>query len=37
MLEVHPRTLRIYEQETLINPSRRGQRCYYSLNDGSHA
>jgi MerR family transcriptional regulator/heat shock protein HspR len=33
MLEVHPRTLRIYEQETLINPSRRGQRRYYSLND----
>ncbi len=33
MLEVHPRTLRIYEKERLINPLRKGQRRYYSLND----
>ncbi len=33
MLEVHPRTLRIYEQEGLIHPLRKGQRRYYSLND----
>jgi MerR family transcriptional regulator/heat shock protein HspR len=33
MLEVHPRTLRIYEQEGLVKPIRRGQRRYYSLND----
>ncbi|MGB9711620.1 MAG: MerR family transcriptional regulator [Dissulfurimicrobium sp.] len=33
MLEVHPRTLRIYEEEELIRPTRRGQRRYYSLND----
>lgn len=33
LLEVHPRTLRIYEQEALVTPSRRGQRRYYSLND----
>jgi MerR family transcriptional regulator/heat shock protein HspR len=33
MLEVHPRTLRIYEQEELIHPLRKGQRRYYSLND----
>ncbi len=33
MLEVHPRTLRIYEKESLIKPLRKGQRRYYSLND----
>ncbi|WP_456434418.1 MerR family transcriptional regulator [Thermosulfuriphilus sp.] len=33
MLEVHPRTLRIYEKEGLIKPIRRGQRRYYSMND----
>ncbi len=33
MLEVHPRTLRIYEDEGLVKPSRRGGRRYYSLND----
>jgi MerR family transcriptional regulator/heat shock protein HspR len=33
MLEVHPRTLRIYEQEGLIHPLRKGTRRYYSLND----
>lgn len=33
MLEVHPRTLRIYEDEGLIKPKRKGGRRYYSLND----
>lgn len=33
MLEVHPRTLRIYEKEGLVKPLRKGQRRYYSLND----
>lgn len=33
MLEVHPRTLRIYEDEGLIKPWRKGGRRYYSLND----
>ncbi|MDA8163006.1 MAG: MerR family transcriptional regulator [Desulfobacteraceae bacterium] len=33
MLEIHPRTLRIYENEKLIKPFRKGQRRYYSLND----
>lgn len=33
MLEVHPRTLRIYEKEGLVKPLRRGQRRYYSLNN----
>ncbi len=33
MLEVHPRTLRIYEDEGLIKPNRKGGRRYYSLND----
>lgn len=33
MLEVHPRTLRIYEQEGLVIPLRKGQRRFYSLND----
>ncbi len=33
MLEVHPRTLRIYEDEGLVKPGRKGGRRYYSLND----
>ncbi|GEM_PF-6816052 len=33
LLEVHPRTLRIYESEGLIHPWRKGGRRYYSLND----
>ncbi len=33
MLEVHPRTLRIYEEEGLIKPFRRSGRRYFSLND----
>ncbi len=33
MLEVHPRTLRIYEKEGLIKPLRKGQRRYFSIND----
>jgi MerR family transcriptional regulator/heat shock protein HspR len=33
MLEVHPRTLRIYEQEGLITPMRKGKWRYYNMND----
>ncbi len=33
MLDVHPRTLRIYEDEGLVKPKRKGGRRYYSLND----
>jgi MerR family transcriptional regulator/heat shock protein HspR len=33
MLEVHPRTLRIYEQEGLITPMRKGKWRYYTMND----
>lgn len=33
MLEVHPRTLRIYEQEGLITPIRRGKWRHYNIND----
>ncbi len=33
ILEVHPRTLRIYEEEGLIRPFRKAGRRYYSLND----
>ena len=33
MLDVHPRTLRIYEQEQLIRPMRKGQWRYYTMND----
>ena len=33
LLEVHPRTLRIYEDEGLIKPSREGNRRLYSIND----
>ncbi len=33
MLEVHPRTLRIYEQEGLITPIRKGSWRYFTLDD----
>ena len=33
MLEVHPRTLRIYEEEGLIKPMRKGKWRYYTMND----
>lgn len=33
LLEIHPRTLRIYEQEGLIRPARRGGKRFYSNND----
>ena len=33
MLEVHPRTLRIYEEEGLIKPLRKGKWRYYTMND----
>jgi len=33
MLEVHPRTLRIYEQEQLVRPMRKGKWRYYTMND----
>ena len=33
LLNVHPRTLRIYEEEGLIKPERRGDRRLYSQND----
>lgn len=33
MLDVHPRTLRIYEEEKLVIPMRRGKWRYYTLND----
>lgn len=33
LLSVHPRTLRIYEEEGLIKPSRRGNRRLFSNND----
>ncbi|NPA95107.1 MAG: MerR family transcriptional regulator [Thermodesulfobacteria bacterium] len=33
MLEIHPRTLRIYEEEGLVKPFRKAGRRYYSLND----
>ena len=33
MLEVHPRTLRIYEKENLVKPLRRGQWRYYTMDD----
>lgn len=33
MLEVHPRTLRIYEQEGLIKPARKGKWRYFTLDD----
>jgi MerR family transcriptional regulator/heat shock protein HspR len=33
LLDVHPRTLRIYEDEGLIKPIREGNRRLYSTND----
>jgi MerR family transcriptional regulator/heat shock protein HspR len=33
LLDVHPRTLRIYEDEGLIKPHRSGNRRLYSTND----
>jgi DNA-binding transcriptional MerR regulator len=33
ILSIHPRTLRIYEQEGLIRPARRGGKRFYSNND----
>lgn len=33
MLSVHPRTLRIYEQEQLVKPMRKGKWRYYTMND----
>lgn len=33
MLEVHPRTLRIYEREKLVKPIRKGQWRYYTMDD----
>ena len=33
ILNIHPRTLRIYEQEGLIRPARRGGKRFYSNND----
>ncbi len=33
LLSIHPRTLRIYEQEGLIKPARRGGKRFYSNND----
>ena len=33
LLAVHPRTLRIYEEEGLVKPSRHGNKRYYSNDD----
>jgi len=33
LLSVHPRTLRIYEEEGLIKPARQGNKRYFSNND----
>jgi MerR family transcriptional regulator/heat shock protein HspR len=33
LLDVHPRTLRIYEDEGLLKPARSGNRRMYSTND----
>lgn len=33
LLTVHPRTLRIYEEEGLVKPARQGNKRYYSDND----
>ena len=33
MLDVHPRTLRIYEEEGLITPMRKGKWRYYTMDD----
>ncbi len=33
LIGIHPRTLRTYEQEGLVRPSRRGGKRFYSAND----
>ncbi|MDA8162774.1 MAG: MerR family transcriptional regulator [Desulfobacteraceae bacterium] len=33
LLGLHPRTLRVYEEEGLINPARQGNKRYYSQDD----
>jgi len=33
MLDVHPRTLRIYEEDELIRPMRKGKWRYFTMND----
>lgn len=33
MLDVHSRTLRIYEEEGLVKPVRKGKWRYYTMND----
>lgn len=33
LLSVHPRTLRIYENEGLVKPARKGTKRYYSNDD----
>ena len=33
MLNVHPRTLRIYEEEGLITPQRKGKWRYFTMDD----
>ena len=33
LLDVHPRTLRLYEQAGLLRPARRNNRRFYSNND----
>ncbi len=33
MLDIHPRTLRIYEKEGLIRPIRRGKWRYFNMDD----
>ena len=33
LLSIHPRTLRIYEEEGLIKPARQGNKRYFSNND----
>jgi MerR family transcriptional regulator/heat shock protein HspR len=33
ILGVHPRTLRIYEDERLVKPARKGNRRFFSAND----
>ena len=33
LLDVHPRTLRIYEEEGLVKPARKGNKRYFSNDD----
>lgn len=33
LLDIHPRTLRIYEEEGLLSPARKGQKRFYSGDD----